>query len=268
MNHPVQEISEKTWLISEFGLVNMYLLEGEDRALLVDTGSGVGDLAGDVRRLTNKPLTVLATHGHMDHCGGNSQFEAILLNQKDERLARETCGLETRRYFVQSRGPVRNPGKEEELLSMLQPDGDYRMEWISGGDVIDLGGRKIEIIATPGHTAGSVCLLDHKNRLLFTGDMCNSCLLMNLTTPGDEVTLAQYRQSMERLWARRGEYDKLVRSHEEPLSEKDIINTYIQTVSQMISGELTGEFVKKGFREGYVCYANGLEIWYLPDKLV
>lgn len=66
---PVVEIAPRTWLISEYKLVNMYLLEGDEAALLIDCGTGIGNAAETVRELTDKPLTVAITHGHFDHDG-------------------------------------------------------------------------------------------------------------------------------------------------------------------------------------------------------
>ena len=67
LKHEVHEIAPKTWCLSEFRLVNAFLVEGEERAALIDTGTGVGNLYGVVRELTEKPLVILITHGHFDH---------------------------------------------------------------------------------------------------------------------------------------------------------------------------------------------------------
>ena len=67
--HEVTEFAPKTWCLSEFKLVNAFLVEGEEKAALIDTGCGIGDIAGIVRELTDKPLVILITHGHHDHIG-------------------------------------------------------------------------------------------------------------------------------------------------------------------------------------------------------
>ena len=63
----------------------MYLVEGDERAALIDTGSGIGFVRPLVERLTDKPLIVLITHGHVDHAMGASEFppESVYINQED-----------------------------------------------------------------------------------------------------------------------------------------------------------------------------------------
>lgn len=84
---PVVEIAPRTWLISEYKLVNMYLLEGDEAALLIDCGTGIGNAAETVRELTDKPLTVAITHGHFDHDGAAALFPEIHLHPMDIKLS-------------------------------------------------------------------------------------------------------------------------------------------------------------------------------------
>lgn len=74
----VSEIAYRTWCIDEYGMDAMFLLEGDEKALLIDTGTGVFDIPELVRQLTNKPVMVALTHGHIDHAGGmNSSRKCI-----------------------------------------------------------------------------------------------------------------------------------------------------------------------------------------------
>lgn len=74
-DYPIRKIADDTYMISDFGIANCYLLIGEERALLIDCGLGIGDIKGAVEKITDKPITVVATHGHVDHAGGDGQFE-------------------------------------------------------------------------------------------------------------------------------------------------------------------------------------------------
>ncbi len=78
-----REIAARAWLIGDNGADNMYLIEGNDSSLLVDTGLGVADLASFVKKLTSKPLIVVNTHGHPDHAGANYQFEKVYVYPAD-----------------------------------------------------------------------------------------------------------------------------------------------------------------------------------------
>lgn len=123
--------------------VDMYLIEGSERALLIDAGDSKGDLKGFIRGLTDKPVTLCITHGHEDHAVAFSQFENVYLSHKDIHV------LQTFFKF----------NIDETMVHDIQD-----------GDVFDLGGCLIEVIALPGHTQGSVVLLDNERQLLFTSD--------------------------------------------------------------------------------------------------
>src|SRR4030042_2591089 len=76
----VNEVSEKVWVLDDHKIDNIYLIEGKDSALLIDTGIGTADLVSAVKKISNKPLIVVITHGHPDHCGSNYQFEKVYIH--------------------------------------------------------------------------------------------------------------------------------------------------------------------------------------------
>ena len=151
--------TEDTWIINAMGgSQNMYLLEGEDRALLIDTLWGAGNLRAHVEALTDKPVTVINTHGHLDHSGGNGEWEEVLM------LAGAIPDVET---------CYRSPFDVSKL-----PHPDYKKTVVRDGDIIDLGGRVLEIIDITAHSNGSLALLDRKNRQLFVGDELESAQVL------------------------------------------------------------------------------------------
>ena len=88
----LSEVAPKVWVIGDHGADNMYLVEGADSALLIDTGLGTADLASFVKKLTSKPLIVVNTHGHPDHAGSNHQFRKVYVHSADSSDAR-ACNL-------------------------------------------------------------------------------------------------------------------------------------------------------------------------------
>ena len=72
--YPMVQINKGTWEIDEFDAASIFLLEGEEKAMLIDTGMGIGDLRGAVEMITDKPLVVVHSHGHIDHTGNSRQF--------------------------------------------------------------------------------------------------------------------------------------------------------------------------------------------------
>ena len=87
----VQELGDGIFCLKDLSTVEMYLVVGEQRAALLDTGTGIGDLAGAVRGLTNKPVEVYLTHGHVDHAGGIYSFDRVHVHPADKALMQENA---------------------------------------------------------------------------------------------------------------------------------------------------------------------------------
>jgi len=139
--------------------VDIYLVEGEDRALVVDAGVSGSDLLGYVRTLTDKPLDLLLTHGHGDHIASVMQFQNVYMSPKDFDVIR--------RYLP---------------FSDFQSSG---FKELNDGEIFDLGGVRLEVFAMPGHTPGSVIVVDRERQLLFGGDaMGSGSLWMQLPESG------------------------------------------------------------------------------------
>lgn len=136
-----------------------YLLEGTEHALLLDSGPGKHKMAPVVASLTNLPVTVVPSHLHYDHVGGLAEFSDVALPDAEDLRERTVDGV-----FV--------PRANENLGHLEnEPRDSIRVtRWLQHGEQIDLGGRIIEILVTPGHTKTSVMFFDPKMPALFTGD--------------------------------------------------------------------------------------------------
>ena len=141
---------------------SLYLVEGNDRALLIDAGTVIPDLDKIVAKITTKPVTMILTHAHGDHAGGVGPFPEVFLNAGDMPL-------------------VSN--------SMRSYKGQIR--YLFDGEVIDLGGREIEVIFTPGHTAGSATFFDKAKHYGFSGDAFGSTNLLVFTNLSTEMYTAE-----------------------------------------------------------------------------
>lgn len=268
IKQPVVEIRPRTWLISDFKLANMYLLEGDDAALLIDTGSGLGDLPGLIRSLTDKQLQVAITHGHLDHVGGNGYFGKVMMHPADRQLAEDMTNHEALVSYVESRGAFRNPEVPVEDLLALLPDSLPDFEWIDlyDGQVIELGNRAVEVIHIPGHSLGHVAFIDHGARLCYTGDMCNDSLLLG--GKGMTTTVAVYAESMRKLWEREGDFDAVCLGHDAlDTFDKNIIKEYIEASERLVNGEAAGEESSDGLHDGVSYIWKRARIFYDPDML-
>jgi glyoxylase-like metal-dependent hydrolase (beta-lactamase superfamily II) len=198
----------------QFEEVVSFLITGDDMALLFDTGLGIGDMRAVVDQLTERDVVVLNSHTHYDHIGGNHQFETIYAMDTEFTRGRAR-GLPHERVaeFV-GEGWVWKP----------LPDGfvkdDYHShpfaisKFVAEGDVIDVGGRRLEILETPGHAPDSICLIDRANRILFTGD---TFYLAPLYTHVDGSDFEEYARSAARLAGLAGEIDVAITSHNVPI---------------------------------------------------
>lgn len=191
-------IREGIWAITNRWQNFMYLLIGSERALLIDTGYGEGNLRAVVEEITDKPVTVINTHGHFDHTGGNGWWPKVLMAQPAAAICRHPFTEEQRRWRD------------------AKPYPDYEISFVREGDRIDLGGRELEVLEIPAHQEGSIALLDRTDRMLFTGDELESGQVL-LFVQTSKQTIAQaaaaHRANMEKLLARRSEYDYLCPAH-------------------------------------------------------
>lgn len=274
LKHQVEKINESTWRINEFNLVNAFLLEGKKNSALIDTGCGLGEIDKCVKEITDKMLYVLLTHSHPDHAGGVYHFKSlpIYMNSDDDSL--KLWGMRTdngfRRMYIETRGPRLYDGEIRNLYSLIPNDNpdctsfDYIN--IDDGSIIDLGERTLECIHTPGHTDGSICFLDRKNRLLFSGDTINRSIILMRQPDNSTKLIKIFHDSLLKIWKHEKEFDSLIIGHGNPILEKSIIKDYIKITDGLLSGSLRGSYEESGFRKGDVIRYGKAELWYQCDS--
>ena len=167
----VYPIHHKLWAIDEAGKTLMYLYAGEKRVLLVDTGFGLTDLKALAASLCpGKEIIVVNTHAHGDHNSGNNQFDTVYVGRMDEPFSYRQMDEEGIRDFWE--GFLQdNPRTQGVRIEDWHPGPSRQVIPLTDGDTLDLGGITLEVLETPGHTIGSICLLDRTNGYLFTGDL-------------------------------------------------------------------------------------------------
>lgn len=193
----VRRLEPGVHLIGEPGHVNSFLIEGTSSAVLLDTGLGVANIRSVAEALTALPLLVVNSHYHFDHVGGNHLFGDIAIHRLGAPLLQEPVSPElSQRYMeytqrlLQAWGPYKRADDlyfhlitAERLIRPL-PDGfeparyatvpSQASRLLEDGDVLDLGGRRLQVLHTPGHSPDCICLLDAENGLLFGGDTVNT----------------------------------------------------------------------------------------------
>ena len=188
--------------ISEFGGPSVFLVEGTEAALLVDTGIGIGDLRSFVQSRTDKPLHVFLTHNHRDHVGNAPLFPSVMLSERDYRLGRiirDFTSKESRLSFA--RRNCKEDGWSEDDVCDFSGFREPDVEFVSEGDTLSLGGRTLTFHACPVHTAGSMVAIDSLSGTLFAGDDCNNTvgITVRAVSSDEVVTIERALRSLEEL---------------------------------------------------------------------
>lgn len=208
--YTVQLVADRIYALDEFGTDIIYLVEGEKRAMLVDTGAGLGQLKDTAKELTDKPIFVVNTHGHVDHALGNHEFDEVYMSEKDEwmiepsYMTKESFEAFCVRQMAEPAYTGPDLGGKE--LRLAKPAG-----YIEEGMRFDLGDREFEAIGISGHTKGSMVFLDSKNRVLISGDSVVSTPILIFDTYSTSVEA--YLEDLKKLAAREGEFDLIFPGH-------------------------------------------------------
>lgn len=218
----------------------IYLICGPEKALLVDTGFGVGDLKGLVRELIGeKEFYVANTHAHFDHAYGNCQFDCVYCHEY------EVPRMEARRnpfiwdYLFDEKGKGKWAEFDREDIIPFQP---YEIRGCRNHHIFDLGGgHEIELIHTGGHTPGHAMYLDRKNRVLFAGD--DACFGdLGISGPsagepfGNYATVTGFRNELQELVKRMDEFDGIFPGHG-PVDMGNDMLLYILEALEKIVGD-------------------------------
>lgn len=198
----VIKINDDTWRFED-GMVRFFLLTGTEKALLIDTGMTCPNARELAEGLTDLPLELLNTHTDPDHISGNSAFEEAYMSPNEEE------------YYRQKGGTCKVcPVKEN--------------------DSIDLGDRILTIIDNPGHTPGSIAILDEKYRVLFGGDSVQDGRIF-LFGPGRNIP--QYIEGLKHLNTWRDRFDLVYPCHASLPVEPELIDQLIEGAQTIVDGK-------------------------------
>ena len=238
-----------------------YLILGTDKAILFDTGMGISDVKKVVTELTKLPILVLNSHTHDDHVGGNWQFDTVL-------------GMDTDFTRTNAKGSREDAQAEiapGEICSELPKGFDAKAyatkPWkisrtIHDGEKLNLGGRTIEVLSTPGHTPDAISLLDRANGLLFTGDTYYPAPIW-LYRP--ETDFDAYATSIQRLAALVPQIKLVLGAHNIPFASPSILPTLVKAFAEVRAGKGSCKLPEHGQA---VCTAEGISFLLLAKPPV
>ena len=247
---PMVQFMKDTWEIDEFDCASIFLLIGEEKAMVIDCGMGIGDLRGAIEMITDKPLICVISHGHIDHTGNARQFDEIWINPKDAQApipqSLERRIWDTERIAKRQKGCI---GAPYTMFNLYPYDIDVDLtdgselpmpviHDLTDGMQFDLGGRVITAYECPGHSPGEMIFLDETNRILICGDALN----FNLGVSGTPVeTTLKYLKRMQSMSDR---YDAIYNGHHDfralgaPLDD-DCLPTAIEILEDALNGHIS-----------------------------
>ena len=211
-----------TWFITTGGgSMYLYVIEGSEAALLIDTAYGFGNLRVFVEGLVQKPVIVANTHGHLDHAGGNGWWDRVYMHSG------AIVDMETL-----ANGPF-------DIKTLPHPN--YERRFLKNGEHLSLGDREISVTETLGHSPGGLLFMDEKTGRLFCGDEleCAQVLLIpnSEKEPPLKTRVENHLKSMKWLWARRKDIRAICPAHNGAPISQEYISDFITLDEQMLCDE-------------------------------
>ena len=255
----VHPISARLDRITDISGTHFYLVKGDREAALLDTGVGCGSLDKLVRSLTDLPVKVFITHGHVDHAMGAGACEDVWISPLDKEVYAEHSQAEWRLGYIRgSVMPDSSPEAAGVTADMLEPPKPFeQFHPLHPGETFDLGGVSLEILEGTGHTPGCVTVLIPELRTLLLGDACNPFTYLFDTSCS---TVAEYREMLLRLRTTvAGRYDRVLLCHGPGgRGTVDLIDSVLSVCDDILRGD-TDDMPFQGFHGEPVCIAKAMD---------
>ncbi len=280
MFYQFESVSPRITRIWDVSRTAMYLIEGGEAAALIDTGVGVGSLKSAVESITDKPITVILTHGHVDHAMAAGEFEKVYMSPADAPVYAIHSLMDVRKGYVSGAAMT---GADPKILAQVQqsdylpPKAADSFLPLEDGMLLPLGDVSIQAFAVPGHTPGSMAILIPEEESLILGDSCNAfTYLFDSFCP----SVAEYRKNLLKLRdTTKGKYSRCLFSHGLGDGCPEMIENVIAVCDDILA-ERTDNIPFRGFNGesaliakamdfSRLCRSDGSEgnVIYNPNKI-
>lgn len=221
-----ERLSERVWRLKDAYGVAMYLVEGDERACLIDTGYGIKGLRAYVETLTDKPLFVLLTHGHIDHAFGAAEFDEVHMSHADLPEFAAQSDAAWRANFIKV---------AFSKIGSFEMNEPFAGEFIdvADGEEFDLGGLTIRCHAVPGHTPGCLVPVLVEERMAIFGDAAGPGTLV---TEEYAASVSEYLTALRALKEHEGDWNRVLRFHGTCESSKALLDDMIEICQEVLAG--------------------------------
>ena len=266
--YKIHKYSDTIYQISDALGSLISLIIGKEKALVLDTGYGIGNIYEEVRKITNLPLLVINSHGHMDHTGGNYEFEEVYIHSYDLELVKKHNSPKWRMRNIESaRGAKVLPDNFNEQEYIKKGAGNLLL--LDDINYFDLGDKIVEVILTPGHTRGSISLYCKKERIMITSDAICQYVWLFLE---ESTTVADYVNSVKKVLEY--DFDYFLVGHGPRLIKKEVMREYLEC-AESLDLQKAKKVTFKNFEEtnsyeystDYLYSPNGCGVVFDPDKI-
>lgn len=241
-----------------------FLILGKDKAILWDTGLGIGNIKDLVSELTKLPVTVVNSHTHFDHIGGNALFDEIMVFADPLAIS----NLEKGKTKEEVKSVVEGDAVWKKFPKEFDPKeyfikGKAPTKTLNEGEVIDLGNRKLEVVHTPGHSMDSIMLIDETNGILFTGDTYYPAPLYAYS---EGANLLTYADSMKKIVDKIKDKDikYIYSSHNEVVEGTEVLGQVLKAMEEIKDGTKKDYELNEKGRRVYI-FENNIKIITLDE---
>lgn len=235
--YQVQQVNDHLIALKSLSGEFVYLVLGSECALLIDTCLGLGNLRATVEGLTDLPIEVALTHGHLDHAMGAPEWKGVWMSPADQAIYASMCDAEGRLGYLGANAGSAAADAWKDTLVLPCPD--YAFRPLVDGQVFDLGGITVEAIAFPGHTPGTHAFLLREDRILISGDACNNSTF--LFEPMCS-TVEEYRRTVLAVQERlAGRYDHVFIQHYEMEVASDLLPNMVEVCDRVLARDVDDE---------------------------
>lgn len=241
-----EKITEDVYRIIDILDNCFYLVIGEEKACLLDTGDGFGPLRDYVETLTEKYVFVILTHAHLDHVGGCVFYDEVYLNPKDNPLFKDHNDSNYRLKYYQENDvvkdvPIKNFNRN--FSNTLKP--------IANEEIFDLGNLHIKMIEVAGHSMGIMIPIIQEKRIAIFGDACG---VGTLLFAQGSTSINGYRDNLLNFKKYEDEYDIILRNHGTFESPKELLDNVIEATAIILQGNYVKEPIQSHGFEFLVAY--------------